>query len=63
VCTLPDEKFPIWISGYGSFDWPQKSPNLTPCDFSTWTNNQAKYVTRNPLMFSKEITNPVEFNS
>ena len=29
-----DEKFPDrWIGRRGPFDWPARSPDLTPCDF------------------------------
>ena len=25
-----------WISGCGPFDWPARSPDLTPCDLFLW---------------------------
>jgi hypothetical protein len=32
-----DEKFPDrWIGRRGPFDWPARSPDLTPCDFFLW---------------------------
>ncbi|CAF3853183.1 unnamed protein product [Rotaria sp. Silwood1] len=32
-----DEKFPNrWIGRRGPFDWPARSPDLTPCDFFLW---------------------------
>ncbi len=32
-----DKKFPNrWIGRRGPFDWPARSPDLTPCDFFLW---------------------------
>ena len=32
-----DEKFPNrWIGRRGPFNWPARSPDLTPCDFFLW---------------------------
>ena len=31
-----DEKFSTWIGRRGTIDWPPRSPDLTPCDFSLW---------------------------
>lgn len=35
--TWLDEKFPgRWIGRRGPFDWPARSPDLSPCDFFLW---------------------------
>ena len=31
-----DDKFSVWIGRRGTIDWPPRSPDLTPCDFSLW---------------------------
>ena len=31
-----DEMFPEWIGRRGTTEWPPRSPDLTPCDFSLW---------------------------
>ena len=32
-----DEQLPgRWIGRRGSYDWPARSPDLTPCDFFLW---------------------------
>ena len=31
-----DDNFSIWIGRRGTIDWPPRSPDLTPCDFSLW---------------------------
>jgi hypothetical protein len=36
VSTFLEEKFPMWIRHCGKVEWPPKSPDLMPCDFSMW---------------------------
>jgi hypothetical protein len=31
-----DDTFVQWISRRGTIEWPPRSPDLTPCDFSLW---------------------------
>ena len=31
-----DATFCIWIGRHGTIEWPPRSPDLTPCDFSMW---------------------------
>ena len=42
-----DKTFPCWIGRGGPINWPPRSPDLTPCDFSLWGNVKDK-VFRNP---------------
>jgi hypothetical protein len=34
VCSYLDDNFQEWIGRQGKIDWPPRSPDLTPCDFS-----------------------------
>jgi len=31
-----DDTFSEWIGRRGTVEWPPRSPDLTPCDFSLW---------------------------
>lgn len=31
-----DETFEMWIGRRGTIEWPARSPDLTPCDYSMW---------------------------
>lgn len=31
-----DDTFDQWIGRRGTIEWPPRSPDLTPCDFSLW---------------------------
>ena len=36
VREFSDDTFSVWIGRCGTIDWPPRSPDLTPCDFSLW---------------------------
>ena len=31
-----ENTFEMWIGRRGTIDWPQRSPDLTPCEYSMW---------------------------
>ena len=43
-----DEAFPLWIGRRGTVDWPPRSPDLTPCDFSMWGIIKQRVYSVNP---------------
>lgn len=55
-----NEKFPgRWIGRRGPFDWPARSPDLTPCDFFLW-GYLKDIVFRNPPDTIEELQEKIE---
>ncbi|CAF2008707.1 unnamed protein product [Rotaria magnacalcarata] len=60
VCDWLDEKFPgRWIGRRGPFDWPARSPDLTPCDFFLW-GYLKDIVFREPSATIAQLQNKIE---
>ena len=37
VCEWLNAQFPEkWMGRHGSYEWPARNPDLTPCDFFLW---------------------------
>ena len=49
VRSFLDEKSEEWIGRRGKIDWPPRSPDLTPCDFSMWGIVKDKVFATKPL--------------
>ena len=50
-------KFPgRWIGRCGPFDWPARSPDLTPCDFFLW-----KYL--KDIVFKESCTSFIQLQN
>lgn len=43
-----DDTFSQWISRRGTIEWPPRSPDLTPCDFSLWGIIKDRVYARKP---------------
>ncbi|CAF1410132.1 unnamed protein product [Adineta ricciae] len=43
-----DDTFVHWIGRRGTTEWPPRSPDLTPCDFSLWGIIKDRVYTQNP---------------
>ena len=43
-----DETFVQWIGRRGTTEWPPRSPDLTPCDFSLWGIVKDRVYAQNP---------------
>jgi hypothetical protein len=55
-----DEKFPgRWIDRRGPFDWPARSPDLTPCDFFLW-GHLKDVLFREPFATMAQLQNKIE---
>jgi hypothetical protein len=55
-----DEKFPgRWIGRRGPFEWPARSPDLTPCDFFLW-GYLKDIVFKNPVSTISELQYRIE---
>ena len=52
--------FDNWIGRSGKISWPQRSPDMTPCDFSMWGTIKTKVFERQPQTDYKLKTYIVE---
>ena len=43
-----DDSFERWIGRRGTVEWPPRSPDLTPCDFSLWRIIKDRVYVKNP---------------
>jgi len=43
-----DDTFTQWIGRRETIDWPPRSPDLTPCDFSLWGIIKDRVYAQNP---------------
>ncbi len=43
-----DDAFVRWIGRRGTVEWPARSPDLTPCDFSLWGIVKDHVYAQNP---------------
>jgi len=43
-----DDTFVQWIGRRGTVEWPPRSPDLTPCDFSLWGIMKDRVYAQNP---------------
>ncbi len=43
-----DDTFVRWIDRRGTVEWPPRSPDLTPCDFSLWGIIKDRVYAQNP---------------
>ncbi len=43
-----DDTFAQWIGRRGTIEWPPRSPDLTPCDFSLWGIVKDRVYAQNP---------------
>ena len=43
-----DDTFLHWIGRRGTIEWPPRSPDLTPCDFSLWGILKDRVYAQNP---------------
>jgi len=48
-----DNTFEMWIGRRGTTEWPPRSPDLTPCDYSMWGILKERVYSQNVLTISE----------